>query len=258
MTFKLSTGLVNALSQNMGFAKVFNRGSINIYSGAQPVNADAAVTGTLLGTVTASSGALTQETRATGTIVLTGGASGSVNTVTVGTYNIIPDGAVNFNTSLNQTASDLCDAINRNGIFTATVSGATITITASPGSGASYNGLTLTATLTTITATYGGGTVSGGVAPVNGLILSQPAVGIVSKLAGQVWSFNGVAAGTAGWFRFIASVSDSGAAAVAAPWPVRLDGSIAVSGGDMALSNISVAIGAPNTIDVATFQIPQS
>ena len=76
MTIRLSTGLRNALAQGLGFAGVFNRGSINIYSGAQPVSADAAVTGTLLGAVTASSGALTQETQATGTITLTGGGSG--------------------------------------------------------------------------------------------------------------------------------------------------------------------------------------
>ena len=77
MTIRLSTGLRNALAQGLGFAGAFNRCSINIYSGTQPVSADAAVTGTLLGTVTASSGALTQETRASGTVTLTGGASGS-------------------------------------------------------------------------------------------------------------------------------------------------------------------------------------
>ena len=36
------------------------------------------------------------------------GASGSINTLLVGGLNVIPDGAVPFNTSLNQTAADLC------------------------------------------------------------------------------------------------------------------------------------------------------
>lgn len=259
MTLKLSTGLVNALAQNRGFAGIFNRGSINIYSGAQPVNADAAVTGTLLGTVTASSGALTQETRATGTIVITAAAGGSINTVTVGTFNIIPDGAVSAVAGdTAATAQALADAINRNGIFDASVSSSTITITAKPGVGTSWNGLALTASLTTVTATYGGGTVSGGVAPVNGLIFGQPSAGVIAKLSTQVWSFNGIAAGTAGWFRLIGSQSDAGALLSGAPWLPRLDGSIAVSGADLNLSNIAIAVGSPNTIDTFQWTQPQA
>lgn len=254
MTIRLSTGLRNALAQGLGFSSAFNRGSINIYSGAQPVSADAAVTGTLLGTVTSSSGALTQETQATGTITLASGAAGSVNTVTVGTFNIIPDGAVPFNTSLSQTASDLCDAINRNGIYSATVSGAVVTIKPRPGVGAAHNGYVVSSTLTTLTASYAD--MSGGVSPVNGLYFGQPSGGMISKPTGQIWSFNGIAAGTAGWFRFIGSVADAGALITAAPYLVRLDGSIAVSGGDASLSNITIAVGAPNTIDVFNWTQP--
>lgn len=254
MTIRLSTGLRNALTQGLGFAGAFNRCSINIYSGTQPVSADAAVTGTLLGTVTASSGALTQETRASGTVTLTGGASGSINTVTVGTFNIIPDGAVAFNTSLTQTASDLADAINRNGIYTASSSGAVVTIKPRPGAGAAHNGYAVSATLTTITASYAN--MASGVAPVNALYFGEPAAGVIAKPTGQIWSFNGIAAGTAGWFRMIGSESDAGGLITAAPFPVRLDGSIAVSGGDASLSNITVAIGAPNTVDVFSWTQP--
>lgn len=254
MTLRLSTGLRNALIQGLGFAGAFNRGSIQIYSGSQPASADAAITGTLLGTVTVGSGALTQETPATGTVTLATGASGSVNTVTVGTFNIIPDGAVPFNTSLSQTASDLCDAINRNGIYLATVSGAVVTIKPRPGAGAAHNTYVVTATLTTITASYAN--MSGGVAPVNGLFLGNPVSGVIEKPSTSTWSFAGVAAGTAGWFRFIGSASDGGALVSAAPWPVRLDGSVAVSGGDASLSNITVAVGAPNTIDLFRWTQP--
>lgn len=254
MTIRLSTGLRNALAQGLGLSGALNRGSINIYSGAQPVNADAAVTGTLLGTATIGSGALTQETQASGTIVITGGNT-SVATVTVGTFNIIPDGAVPYNTSVNQTASDLCDAINRNGIYTATVSSATVTIHPRPGVGAAHNTLAVTST-GSVTATYGSGAMAGGAAAVNALYLGAPVAGVIEKPAGVVWSFAGVAAGTAGWFRFIGSASDAGAIASAAPWPVRMDGSVAVSGGDMALSNITVSIGAPNTLDTARFTMP--
>jgi hypothetical protein len=259
MTLRLSTGLVNQLAQNRGFASIFNRGSIQIYSGSQPASADAAVTGTLLGTVTASSGALTKETRATGTIVITAAAGGSIDAVTVGTFNIIPDGAVSAVAGdVNATASALCDAINRNGIFDASVSSATVTIKPKPGVGTSWNGLALTASLTTVTATYGGGTVSGGIAPVNGLIFGQPAAGVIGKLSTQVWSFAGIAAGTAGWARLVASEADAGGVVSGAPYYPRLDMSVAVSGADLNLSNIAIAVGAPNTVDTFSWTQPQS
>ena len=254
MTIRFSTGVRNALAQNAGVARIFNRGSIQIYSGSQPATADAAVTGTLLGTVTTASGALTAETIPTGSVTLTGGASGSINTLTVGGLNIIPDGAVNFNTSLNQTASDLTDAINRNGMFRATVAGAVVTIFPWGGSGTSFNGAVVTATLTTVTATYVN--ISGGVAPVNGLLFGQPSVGVVGKAPGQVWSFNGVAVGTAGWFRLIASAADAGGLVSGAPWPLRIDGSIATSGGDLNLSNIAIAVNTPATVDTFNFTVP--
>lgn len=254
MTLRLSTGARNGLANGMGFGGLFNRGTLEIRTGTQPVTADAAVTGTLLGTVTAASAALTKETPASGTVVITGGST-SVATLTVGTFNIIPDGAVPYNTSTAQTASDLCDAINRNGIYQASVSGSTVTLTPRPGVGAAHNGLTVTST-GSVTATYGGGTISGGVAPVNGLIWTPPSAGVISKLATQIWSFAGVAAGTAGWFRLVASAADAGALLSAAPWLARMDGSIGTSGADLNLSNIVIGIGSPVTIDTFSFTIP--
>lgn len=250
MTVRLSTGVRTALAGGRGFGSLFNRGSMRIYTGTQPLTADAAATGTLLGTVTISSGALTQETRPTGTVTITGGST-SILTLTVGGFNIIPDAAVPYNTSVTQTASDLCDAINRNGIYTATVSGTEVTITAPPGTGASHNTYVVTST-GSVTATYGN--ITGGVSAVNGLTFAPADGGVVSKAG--VWSFAGVAAGTAGWFRLIGSAADAGAALSAAPWLPRLDGSIATSGADLNLSNIAIAIAAPNTIDSFTFTIP--
>lgn len=252
---RLSTGLRNAIAQNIGLAGALNRGCIRIYSGAQPATADSAATGTLLGTVTLNSAPLTQEVQASQTITLTG-ASGSINTVTVGTVNIIPDvTSVPFNTSLTQTASDLVDAINRNGIYTASNAGAVVTIRPLPGVGAAHNGYVVATTVTTMAATSGGN-MAGGVTPVNGLFLGSPLAGVIAKPQGVIWSFNGAENGTAGWFRFIGSVADGGALISAAPFLARLDGSIATSGGDMNLSNIAVASGAPNTIDAFTFTVP--
>lgn len=242
MTVRISTGARDALTLSGGFGSIFNKGSIRIYSGTQPATADTAISGTLLGTVTVASGALTQETRASQTITVAG-ASGSVNTVTVGGLNIIPDGAVAFRTDAATTASDLCDSINRNDMFSATVSGAVVTVKPHAGAGATFNAVALATTVTTLTATSGGN-FADGVAPVNGLMFGAPSAGVISKTG--VWSFNGVAVGTAGWFRLIGSEADAGGASTVLP---RVDGSVATSGADMNLSNITIAIGAPNTID---------
>lgn len=80
--------------------------------------------------------------------------------------------------------------------------------------------------------------------PNNGLTFAAPANGAVSKSG--VWSFMGLANGTAGWFRLKANALDNDALSTTLP---RLDGSIAVSGADLNLSNIAIAIGAPSTID---------
>ncbi|WP_230680533.1 hypothetical protein, partial [Streptococcus pneumoniae] len=69
------------------------------------------------------------------------------------------------------------------------------------------------------------------------------------------WSFNGLAAATAGYFRMKASAVDGDALSTTL---VRLDGSIATSGADMNLSNIVIAIGAPTTIDSFTVTMPAS
>jgi hypothetical protein len=146
---RFSTGLRNNLAGLLGFSASFNRGVIEIYTGTQPPNADAAVTGTLLGTVTLNSGAFV------------------------------------------------------------------------PGS------------------------------PTNGLTFANPSAGSITK--DGTWSFVGIANGTAGWFRFKANAVDAGSLSTTA---VRMDGSVAASGGDMTLSNIVVAVGAPNTCDTFVYTQP--
>jgi hypothetical protein len=256
MTVRLSTGLRNAMAGFIGFGGAFASGSINIYSGTQPATGDAAVTGTLLGTITNASGALTQEVRAAGSVTITAAAGGSIDAITVGGLNIIPSGAVAATAGdTAATASSLCDAINANGIMEASLSASTVTIKGRPGTGVTT--AAVAGTLTTVTATYVAmGTGVAGTAPVNGLKFNVSAAGVISKKTGQIWSFNGVAVGTAGWFRLIASASDAGALISAAPYPCRLDGSVAVSGADLNLSNISIAISAPCTVDTFNFTIP--
>lgn len=87
--------------------------------------------------------------------------------------------------------------------------------------------------------------------PTNGLTFAAAAGGSVSKSG--VWSFNGIEVGTAGWFRLKGNGVDAGAASTTLP---RLDGSCGVSGADLNISNIAIAIGAPNTVDAFTYTQP--
>jgi hypothetical protein len=87
----------------------------------------------------------------------------------------------------------------------------------------------------------------------NGLTFAAAADGAVSKSG--IWSMNGVAAGTAGWFRLKGNALDDDLLSTTLP---RLDGSIAVSGADMNLSNISIAVDAPTTVDSFTWTQPSS
>jgi hypothetical protein len=255
MTIHLSTGLRNNIVGPTGVAASFAGGVIDIYTGTQPAGADSAVTGALLGRVSVASATYAAEVPAQQTVTVIGTA-GSINTVNVGSLNIIPLGGVGFVTDVATTAQALCDAINRNGIFRATYpgAGAVVTVLAPPGAGVAYNGLAFAITQTTLTSTVGAATLAAGTAATAGLTWGTPSGGVVSKSG--TWSFNGLAAGTAGWFRIKASSGDTDAVATATYLPVRLDGSVAVSGGNMNLSNLTIAIGAPTTIDSLTISIP--
>lgn len=66
MALRFSTGLRNKMLDSTGMRAALANGVIRIYSGAQPVNADAAVTGTLLVTITKNSGSFTHGTATNG------------------------------------------------------------------------------------------------------------------------------------------------------------------------------------------------
>ena len=100
------------------------------------------------------------------------------------------------------------------------------------------------------TVTLNSGAFNPGVT-TNGLTFAAAAAGAVAKSG--VWSFVGIAAGTAGWFRFRGNAVDAGGISTTLP---RLDGSVATSGANLNLSNISIAIGAPTTVDTFTWTQP--
>ena len=88
---------------------------------------------------------------------------------------------------------------------------------------------------------------------VTGLTFLDPTGGTLSKNDGEAWKFIGLAAGTAGWFRFYPA---SGDPSVTSNTEARLDGSIASSGADVNLNNVSITVGSPNTIDLFAFTLP--
>jgi hypothetical protein len=92
---------------------------------------------------------------ATATVTLTGGASGSVNMITVDSVNIM-SGSVSFTTDLATTAAAVASNINSHTSspeYTATAVGAVITISAASAAGSDPNGFAVAVTATTITFT---------------------------------------------------------------------------------------------------------
>lgn len=254
MTLRLSTGLRNKMLGGQSLQGCLSGGRLKIYTGAQPASADAAPTGTLLLTVTDTSGASTAEVLASGTVTLAGSA-GSVTAMTVNGLNVI-GAAVPFNTSLTQTAADLAAAINAFPSvpkITASSSGAVVTVKAPQGVGATANGWVVDATCTTMTSTDVN--MSGGVTAVNGLKWGAAAAGVIDKLASQAWTGVGVADGTAGWFRFEGPVADSGAID-STESQIRMDGAISTSGGQLNMSSTTVATGATETVNSLPVTMP--
>lgn len=246
MAHRESTGFKKFRTMNGSVKRALQGGKMLIYSGSQPASADDAVSGTLLGTITLASGAYTAETLATGTVTLNSGASGSVDSITVNSVNILP-AAVPFNTSLTQTAADVATAINK-GLtspeYTATSAGAVITISAVPGTGTSPNTFVVTPTCTTISASSTN--MSGGVAAVNGLTWGEYDT-VTRRLSKDgVWSGVWGADGTPGWYRIIGPQTDAGGSSTTA---IRIDGNIAASGANLNISPLTAVNATTITID---------
>lgn len=255
MTMRLSTGLINFLAKQGSVDDALRNGYIEIFTGAQPASADAAAVGTLLSTITSGSLARTPEVLATGSLTLTGGAAGSLNTLTVNGSDIL-GAAVPFNGTLGQTATDIASQINRlasSPQYSAVAVGSVVTISALPGTGAGANGFVVAAAATTLTVTETN--MAGGVSPANGLLFDKVAAGVLPMAAIQTWSGTNAATGAAGWFRQHGSVADANlldAAGVA----LRIDGAISTSGSEMNLNNTGFVVGATTTIAGWTMTIP--
>ncbi len=268
MTLRFSPALQSFIAQRGSWKDFLDGGNIAIYTGAQPATPDLAFTGTLLVTLTSSAGALTNETRALGVITLSVGAAGGDNVTSV-TLNgqVITSATVNWDTSLTQTAADVCLNINRNPankLVIASNVGAVITLTAVPGLGATLNAKSLAAGVagnmvpTITTTTFGSGTGGGtaGIAAVNGLKMDyDAAAGLMTKDTTQTWSGTAVATGTAGWFRYYSSLADAGALD-SGETLLRMDCAVATSGAEMNATSTAIASGALQTLSAFSFTIP--
>ena len=102
MALRLSAKLRDDLLKGTGLAQAMSNCVFKIYSGSQPATAETAPTGTLLCTFSNASGALTREVLSYGSVALTGGSSGSVDTLTVNSIEIMGS-ATSYDTSLIQT-----------------------------------------------------------------------------------------------------------------------------------------------------------
>lgn len=261
MALKLSTALRNAILSSQPFKLAMDNAVLKTYTGTQPATADAAPTGTLLCTYSTASGALTREVQAQGSVALTGGASGSLDTLTVNSIEIMGS-STPFNTSLIQTATDIVTKVNnnpKNQLFAASNAAgasATITLTCKPGVGAVA--WVVSSTATTITKTDTNiGTTTAGTAPANCLQWGAVAAGALSKLANQTWSGVAGNTGTVGWGRFEAAVVDSGALDSAAVFS-RMDVAVATSGAELNLASITITSGLTQTVDTFTVNLATS
>lgn len=88
--------------------------------------------------------------------------------------------------------------------------------------------------------------------PDNGLLFAAPDGGSIAKDSGQLWQFEGLADGTAGWGRLMGNALDNEGQSESLP---RVDFSIGRSGADLILSNTSIVTGATHTIDQFTYRI---
>lgn len=248
MAFRISTGLenqsYNAVRGAVDKTYSLNGGYIAIYSGTQPASADDAATGDLLVKITNNSGAFSagsyqttdddgvcqsQTPVAAGALTINGVTSGTLG---VGYY-------VTIYGSGNESAK----------IFRVTGTGNSDEAIVEYLQGPNNSTVSTKNTFKTVTEVYisaaSAAAVKVGYGITNGLFLALAADGAIAKHASQIWSGLGIAAGTAGWFRFYGGATDAGAYSTTLP---RIDGRCATSGAEMNLSNTSIVVGAAQSI----------
>lgn len=261
---QMSTKLANLIASGQDVRSAIGNFKRLIYSGTKPTTADSAINGTLLATLTKDGGTATFETRPVWAITIAGAMGGTV-TVKMGGAPI--HAAVTSATDATTTAAALAAAINGTTIkpfsgFTATSSGAVLSVIGPVGSGASLNALVCTTAVTdSVTATVassglpdGNNGTTLGVAAANCCDFDARSVAGVMT-SSQTWSTASAAAtGTATWFRDVYDAADTGTASTAF---LRKQGSVTTTGGggDMELGSTLITSGTPVQVTGATFTV---
>jgi hypothetical protein len=171
MTLRYSDAARNFLAALGSYKDAFHNGKIEIYSGCAAGHRERGRHGhAAVHDHERARRARTAEVLSTGNLTLTGGASGSVDTLTVNSVDIL-GGAVPFNTSLSQTAIDVAAKINAfKGLvrYTAIAVGAVVNIYALARHGREPNGFVVART--SHDDHHDRGNMASGVAAVNGLL----------------------------------------------------------------------------------------
>lgn len=84
-------------------------------------------------------------------------------------------------------------------------------------------------------------------------LAAAAAAGAVAKATDETWQGAGVANGTAGYYRLRTGADTGGTDSSTA---IRLDGTVATSGGDLNMTSVAVAVGAPYIVSAGSFSIP--
>lgn len=260
MSLKLSAALRNAAMESQDVKHAMHNCVLKVYTGAQPATAELAPTGTLLCTYSSSGGALTRSVLSQGKVTFSGTVAGATCTgITVNSIQIMSGTVTDATGVLADFATAVANNINNfqgNLLFNASASAGVVTITAKPGQGAVPNGWAVVSAVTTISkADVNMGTLTVGVAAANGLLWGDSAAGVLSKLSTQTWSGTAVATGTAGWFRFEASVADAGAL-VSDESVSRIDGTVGTSGAELNMGNLSITSGIVQNVSSFTLTLP--
>lgn len=256
MAEKFSTGLRNHMLGGRGFRECFADSVLKVYSGTAPTEADDATSGTLLVTITKSSGTASSKEHgvvAVNTITVPGvhvtGTYAVTVTVDGTTYTATFDAAA-AHANNDEIAQGLCWELNKIPQVMAicpTTGGATGVI----GVACRIPGITLTIADGGGTITFGAAAaiLAGSRAAADTLQFKLQATGIISKIVADTWSGVIAVSGTAGYFRLV-TTEDLGTDNVT---DLRLQGNVSTSGAEMNLSSVGLVAGA--TITLSSFDV---
>jgi len=256
MSERFSTGLRDFLLGEGSFRKAFEDSKITVYSGTAPAEADDAFAGTLLLTVTKSSGTVStgensvgkihhvtipDEHEAAATVILNVTVDGVGPTSY--TYTNTPDAGtaaqimIEVGEMINEIPQLMAipDVTAREIYVMSRILGLDFTLADGGG---------------TITATVDAAVQAA--SRSDALSFGKPASGVIAKTTTETWSGAAVATGTAGYFRLVTSDDDGTDSSTA----LRYQGVVATSGGELDVATVSLTSGATYTIDSFSITFP--